>query len=245
MGFRRGAGFLLQGLRLWRSRPGLMLLGLVPAVLVAILVGAALVGLLLTADDLIGWATPFADGWNDTVRDLFRLVLHVLVVLGAGLLAVVTFTGLTLAVGDPFYERIWKAVELSLGGEVPDHGVGWVRGALDGLVLVVLGVATAIMVFAISLVPLVGAFVGAAVGLVVAGRVLAAELVSRPLENRGMDRAARRQLMAEHRRAMLGFGICVQACFLIPLGGILVMPAAVAGATYFAREVLDASPSPT
>ncbi|GAA4802372.1 EI24 domain-containing protein [Nocardioides caeni] len=243
MGFGQGAGFLRDGLRLWRERPRLMLLGLVPAIFVTILVVAALVALVMKADDLIGWATPFADDWNETVRDLFRAVLYVLVLLGAGMLSVVTFTGLTLAVGDPFYEKIWKEVELSLGGDVPDHGVGWLRGALDGLVLVLTGIATAIMVFLIGLLPIVGAVVAAALGLVVAGRVLAAELVSRPLEARGMDRAARKELLAEHPWAMLGFGVCVQACFLIPFGGILVMPAAVAGATYLAREALDRAAS--
>nr|WP_278259307.1 hypothetical protein [Nocardioides convexus] len=42
---------------------------------------------------------------------MFRALLWLLVVAGAGMLAIVTFTGLTLAVGDPFYEKIWKEVE--------------------------------------------------------------------------------------------------------------------------------------
>lgn len=244
MGFGRGAGFLLRGLRLWRERPRLMLLGILPALVVGVVVLALLITLIFVADDLVGWATPFADDWDDAVRGLFRGALYLLVLAGASLLAIVTFTGLTLAVGDPFYEKIWKEVELSLGGDVPDHGVGWVRGAVDGLVLVVLGVLTAVGVFVVGLLPVVGSVVGAVLGLVVAGRLLAGELVSRPLEARGMDRAARAALMRRHRGAMLGFGVCVQACFLVPLGGILVMPAAVAGATYLARAALeDGSPT--
>lgn len=239
MGFGRGAGYLLRGLRLWRERPALMLLGIVPAVIVAAVVAALFVVLVLYVDDVVGWATPFAEDWDETVRGLFRAALYVLVLAGAGMLAIVTFTGLTLAVGDPFYEKIWKEVELSLGGDVPDRGVGWVRGATDGLVLVVLGLATAIGVFLVGLLPVVGTVVGAVLGLAVSGRLLAGELVSRPLEARGMDRAARAALMRRHRGAMLGFGVCVQACFLVPFGGILVMPAAVAGATYLAREALE------
>lgn len=241
MGFRQGAGFLLRGLRLWRERPGLMLLGIVPAVIVGVLLAGAFLALVVYADDLISWATPFADGWSEAVRSVFRGLLWLLVVAGAGMLAIVTFTGLTLAVGDPFYEKIWKEVELSLGGTVPDRGVGWLRGIADGLVLVVMGVVTAVVVFAIGLLPLVGAIIGFALGLVLSGRLLAGELVSRPLEARGMDRAQRAALMKQHRGAMLGFGICVQACFLVPLGGIAVMPAAVAGATYLAREALEQS----
>ena len=242
MGFRQGAAFLLRGLRLWRERPRLMLLGIVPAVIVGVLLAGAFVALVVYADDLISWATPFADGWSETIRSVFRGLLWLLVVAGAGMLAIVTFTGLTLAVGDPFYEKIWKEVELSLGGTVPDRGVGWLRGIADGLVLVVMGIVTAVMVFAIGLLPLVGAVVGFALGLVLSGRLLAGELVSRPLEARGLDRAQRAALMRQHRGAMLGFGVCVQACFLVPLGGIAVMPAAVAGATYLAREALDRAP---
>lgn len=239
MGFGRGAGFLLRGIRLWRERPLLMLLGIVPAVVVALLIVGLFVLLLMFADDAIAWATPFADDWNDTVRSVFRVGLLLIVLVGAGMLAIVTFTGLTLAVGDPFYEKVWKEVEISLGGDVPDRGVGWVRGALDGLVLVGMGLMLTVVVFALGLLPLIGTIVGAVLGLVVSGRLLAGELVSRPLEARGMDRAARSALMRQHRGAMLGFGVCVQACFLVPLGGILVMPAAVAGATYLARAALE------
>lgn len=242
MGAREGAGFLLQGMRLWKERPRLMLLGIIPAVIVGVFIVSTFVVLVMYADDVIDWATPFADDWYDALRTTFRAVLYVLVLAGAAMLSIITFTGLTLAVGDPFYEKIWKEVEISLGGDVPDQGVGWLRGILDGLQLVLMGIGTAVLVFLLGLLPVIGAIAGFAIGLVVAGRLLAGELVSRPLEARGMDRAERRELMREHRRAMLGFGVCVQACFLVPLGGIAVMPGAVAGATYFAREALDRRP---
>lgn len=235
-----GPGYLLRGLRLWRQRPGLMLLGMIPALVVAALLLAAFVGLVLGADDLIGWATPFADDWNAGVRAIFRGGLYLAVLAGAGFLSVTTFTGLTLAVGDPFYERIWAEVERMLGGDAPTEGVGWWRGAKDGVVLIGLGLLTTICVFLIGLLPLVGAVVGSVTGLLVAGRLLAGELISRPLEARGMDRAAQARLLRGHRGTVLGFGVAVQACFLIPLGGILVMPAAVAGATMLARDLLDA-----
>lgn len=235
-----GVGYLLRGFALWRERPGLMLLGMVPALLVGLLLVGVLVGLVLGADDLIGWATPFADDWNGTLREAFRWGLYVVVLLGAGFLGVITFTGLTLAVGDPFYERIWSEVERSLGGPAPTEGVGWLRGARDGLVLVALGLVTAAGVFLIGLLPLVGTVLGSVAGLLVAGRLLAGELISRPLEARGMDRAAQTALLRGHRGAVLGFGVAVQACFLVPLGGVVVMPAAVAGATLLARDVLDA-----
>ncbi len=240
MDFGHGASFLLKGLRMWRRRPGLMLLGLVPAVIVAVLLLAAFVALLLWADDLIGWATPFADSWGQVWRRVLRIGLYVAVLLGALLLSMVTFTGLTLAVGDPFYEKIWMETERMLGGDVPEKGVGWLRAIRDGAGLMLLGLATTIFVFVVGLVPVIGPIVGPVIGAVIAGRLLAGELVSRALEARGMDRAAQKALLADHRDAMFGFGVTVQLCFFVPGGAVLMMPAAVVGSTMLAREALDA-----
>jgi CysZ protein len=238
-GFGHGVGLLLRGQSLWRRRPALMLLGVLPALLVAVVMVGLFVVLLAYADDLVTWATPFADDWSAGVRQALRVLAELVVLVGSGFLFVISFTGLTMAVGDPFYERIWLAVEHEIGGTVPDRGVGWVRGAADGLVLVGVGLLASAVVFLLGLLPVVGAVIGAVLGVLVSGRALAGELVSRGLEARGLDRRARAALLAPHRGALLGFGVAVQLCFLVPLGAVLVMPGAVAGATYLAREALD------
>ena len=240
MGFTHGAGFLFRGLRMWRQRPGLMLLGIVPAVLVLIVLIGLLITVVLLADNLIDWATPFADDWSELWQGVLRVGLYVSVIIGSLFLSAVTFTGLTLAVGDPFYEKIWKETELMLGGVIPEKGVGWLRGARDGVGLVLLGVATSILVFVVGLVPVIGPVLGPVLGVTIAGRLLAGELVSRALEARGMDRAAQKALLADHGPTMLGFGVVVQLCFFIPFGAVFMMPAAVVGSTMLAREVLDA-----
>ncbi|MCL2543146.1 MAG: EI24 domain-containing protein [Nocardioidaceae bacterium] len=238
-GLGHGISLLVRGQSLWRRRPGLMLLGLVPAVVVAALMLTLLVLLAVYVDDLVAWATPFAGGWASGVREAFRVLVDVVLVVGAGFLFVIAFTGLTMALGDSFYERIWMAVERELGGDVPERGVGWVRGAADGVVLVGIGMVASAAVFVVGLLPVVGTIAGMVLGVAVSGHALASELVSRPLEARGYDRRARAALLRRHRGSLLGFGIGVQLCFLVPLGGILVMPGAVAGATYLAREALE------
>ncbi|MBJ7530641.1 MAG: hypothetical protein JHD04_14105, partial [Nocardioides sp.] len=55
LGFGQGVAYLGRGFAMWRRRPGLMALGMVPALIVLVVVVAALVGLLLTVDDLVGW----------------------------------------------------------------------------------------------------------------------------------------------------------------------------------------------
>lgn len=234
-----GATYLVQGFRMWRERPGLMLLGMVPAAIVLALLTTLLVVLILNVGDLVAWLTPFADGWG-VVRTVLRFGLAFLVIGGGVLLASVTFTGLTLAVGDPFYERIWRATEEMLGGPVPENGVGFWRSLKDAGVLMLLGIAMALMVAVLGFLPLIGTVVGAVLGFLLAARLLAGELVSRPLEARGLDREARKEVLAGHGSSVLGLGIATQAFFLIPLGAVLVMPAAVVGSTMLVREILDA-----
>lgn len=235
----RGPSYLLRGLGMWRRRPGLMLLGMLPALLVLAAVLVALVALLLHVGDLVAWATPFADDWAETLRGLLRVGLAVLVVLGFVVVSSLTFTAVTLTVGDPFYERIWAETERMLGGEVPDQGPGFWKSARDGAALAGTGLLLGAGVFVLGLLPVVGTVVGLVLGVAVSGRLLAAELVSRALEARGMDRVARAELLRRDRGAVLGFGVATQLCFLVPLGAVVVMPAAVVGATMLARDLLE------
>jgi hypothetical protein len=118
--FSRGVGYLLGGFGWWRRRPGAMLLGLVPAAIVGILLTAALVALGVSLPVVTSAITPFAEGWIPAWRDFLRLAIGTAFFGGALIIAIVSFTALTLVVGDPFYERVWRRVETDLGGAVPD-----------------------------------------------------------------------------------------------------------------------------
>lgn len=234
-----GASYVLRGFTMWRRRPGLMLLGMVPALVVSAVLLAAYVVLLLQLPDLVRWLTPFVDGSADLVRVLVRLSVALVIVVGALALAASTFVGLTLAVGEPFYARIWREAELMLGGSVPDGELGTWRAARDAVVLMVVGVAASVVVVVVGLLPLVGTVVGALLGLAVSGWLLASDLLARPLEARGLDAAQRTALTRGRRSSVLGFGVTVQAFFLAPLGAVIVMPAAVVGATMLARDLVE------
>ena len=52
----------------------------------------------------------------------------------------------------------------------------------------------------------------------------------------------RRRMLGARRTTTLGFGVVAYLLFLIPFGAVLVMPAAVAGATMLARDSLPRVP---
>jgi CysZ protein len=230
-GFFGGVGMLFAGFGWWARRPGTMALGLVPAAIVAVALTAALVGFGFSLPWLVGSATPFADGWIPVWRDVFRWAIGSAAFGGVLVLAVVSFTALTLIVGDPFYERIWRGVEQDLGGTVPDSRYPFWRSVGDGIRLIGKGIVVAILAALLGLVPVIGGILGVVTGVLLTGWLVADELLSRPLTARGLSRDERRALLRRHRGRVLGFGVATQLCFLVPLGAIAVMPAAVAGST--------------
>ena len=239
--FFSGVGMLLRGFGFWGRHPGVMLLGLIPAAIVFVLIVAGLATLAVNLAGLADWLTPFADSWVDPWPAIVQVAVGAVVFGGAIVFAAVTFTAITLVVGDPFYERIWRAVELELGGSVPEQGTGFWRSVRDGLGLIGIAFLTALVVGLIGFIPAVGAVAAPVLGVVLSGRLLALELTSRPFEARGITARDRRVLLRGRRAQLFGFGIATQLCFMVPFGAVIAMPAAVAGSTFLARAALDAA----
>ena len=112
------------------------------------------------------------------------------------------------------------------------------RSLADSLRLVALSALIGVPLFAAGFIPVVGQTVVPVVGALVGGWFLALELVGAPFYRRGMRLPDRRARLRADRPTALGFGVAVFLCFLIPLGAVLVMPAAVAGAALLARRSL-------
>jgi CysZ protein len=215
------------------------MVGLVPALISGVLYAAALITLIAFLPELTGAVTWFADDWAPSWHDGVRVFAGLALLGAAGLLGVLTFTAVTLLIGDPFYERISSLVEAQYGG-VPGGGreVAWWRSAADSLRLITLAVLFGVPLFALGLVPVVGQTLAPVVGGAVGGWLLAVELTGVPFQRRGQRLHDRRRVLRAHRPLTLGFGVAVFASFLIPLGAILLMPAAVAGAALLARCAL-------
>lgn len=243
--FLTGVRLLLRGLALYARSPGLVLLGILPALISGVIFLAGLVALVVFADDLARVATPFADGWSTGARNSLRL-LAAFAFLGLGaLLGVLTYTAVTLLIGDPFYEKISERVEAGYGG-VPDEvevpfwrSLG--RSTADSLRLIGLSVLIGVPLFAAGFIPVLGQTVVPVLGAAVGGWILALELVNAAFSRRGLRLPDRRRALRADRPTALGFGVAVFCCFLIPFGAVLVMPAAVAGGTLLARRSLGLS----
>lgn len=242
--FWHGVTTLFRGFGWWRRAPRLMATGLIPAAVVAVLFSAGLIALGFAVPGIAEWATPFADGWEPFWATALRVVVAIAIVVGAAALAVLTFTAVTLMVGEPVYHRVWASVERSTAGAVPDAGYSIWRAAGDGISLVLRGIGIGAVSLLVGLIPVAGAVLAAVTGAVLTGWTLADELTQRGLTARGLAARDRRRLLRGSRLRVLGFGVATHLCFLVPGGAIAVMPAAVAGATLLAQD-LAAATTPT
>ena len=242
--FLTGVGLLGRGLALYARSPALMALGIVPALICGALYAAGLVALLYFLADLAALVTWFAADWAEAARNVVRVLAGAALVGATGLLGVLTFTAATLLVGDPFYEKISERVEARYGGVPGGVEVPWWRSLrrslADSVRLIGLTVLVGIPLFVAGFVPFVGQIVVPVLGATLAGWFLAVELTGVPFQRRGRRLPDRRRALRAQRPVALGFGVAVFLCFLIPLGAVLLMPAAVAGGTLLARRVLGA-----
>ncbi|WLW55396.1 EI24 domain-containing protein [Streptomyces sp. YU58] len=241
-----GAGFhyLLKGQR-WVARHGKQYgFGLLPGLITLVLYAAALVALALWGEDAIAWATPFADDWSSPWQALFRGFLTAVLFALALLLAVLTFTAVTLLIGQPFYENLSEKVDrdVSPHGTAPESGLPLYRelwiSARDSLRILVRAACWGILLFALGFIPVLGQTAVPVLGFLVTGFFLTEELTGVALQRRRIELRQRLTLLRSRKTLIWGFGTPLAVAFLIPFVAVFLMPGAVAGATLMARDLL-------
>ncbi|MFF4426745.1 EI24 domain-containing protein [Streptomyces sp. NPDC001549] len=237
-----GFRYLLAGQR-WVFGHGRWLgFGLLPGLVAFVLYAGALIGLGYGADDLTAWATPFADDWSSPWLALFRGFLTALLFSLGLFLAVITFTAVTLLIGQPFYESLSEQVDRSEGGEVPQSGLPlWLElwiSARDSVKVLLRVLLYGIVLFALGFIPVIGQTVIPVLGFCVSGYFLTQELTAVALQRRKVELPDRLELMRSRRLLVLGFGVPLVLAFLVPLVAVFLMPGAVAGATLMARDLM-------
>jgi CysZ protein len=245
-GLLSGVGYLGRGFGMWATSPRLMLLGAIPAFLVGLVYLVGIVLLLVNLNPVVIWATPFADDWAEPLALSTRLAAALVVVIVAALFAVYTFTAVTLIVGDPFYERIWREVENRLGNAPAEQQIGllqsvW-RAIGDGVRLLLPAIGVGILLLACGFIPVVGPISVAVLGALFGGWLLVVELTGFAFDARGFTLRERRRALRSRRPVAIGFGAAAYLIFLVPVAAVFAMPAAVAGAAMLSRDTVDALP---
>lgn len=241
---RVGFRYLGQGQR-WVARHGKQFgVGLIPGLITLVLYAGALVALALWGSDLISWATPFADDWDSPWLGLFRGFLTVVLFALALLLAVVTFTAVTLLIGQPFYENLSEKVDrdVSPDGTAPESGLSlWrelVISGRDSLRIVVRAAVWGVLLFALGFIPFAGQTVVPVIGFFVTGFFLTEELTAVAMQRRRVELRERLRLLRARKALVWGFGTPLALAFVVPFVAVFLMPGAVAGATLMARDLL-------
>ncbi|TFD47744.1 hypothetical protein E3T55_14370 [Cryobacterium frigoriphilum] len=243
-----GVGFLRKGLSMWATSPRLMFIGAVPALIVGAAYVVGIVFLVINLNGIAEWATPFAAGWAEPWRTAARFAVAAAVVIGSIVLLSYTYVAVTLLVGDPFYERIWRTVETRLGDAPPESSTGLVRSVLrsiaDALRLLAPVLLVGVVILVCGLIPVLGGLLAFSLGALFGGWILALELTGLAFDARGYTLRQRRGLLAGRRATSLGFGVATYLLFLIPFAAVFVMPAAVAGAALLSRDTLARAAAP-
>jgi CysZ protein len=243
--FFAGARLLGRGVRMYGGSLTLLLLGLIPAIISFALVATGFVVLLIFVDELAALVTWFADDWTTFGRTLMRIAAGAAIIGASALVLVLTYTALTLVIGDPFYEIISERVEEKVGGGSGTVDIPWSvsmrRNLADSLRLVLFSVLIGIPLFIAGFIPIVGQTVIPVIDAGVGGWLIALEMTGIAFNRRGLRLADRRKALRERRWMALGFGVPVFLLLLVPFAAIIVVPVAVAGSTLLARAALGLS----
>ncbi|CAM5486891.1 EI24 domain-containing protein [Streptomyces avidinii] len=244
-----GFGYLMKGQR-WVAQHGKQYgMGLLPGLITLVLYAAALVALaLLGHRSRDGWAAPITNDWSSPWLGLFRGFLTALLIALALLLSVLTFTAVTLLIGQPFYESLSEKVDIAESGHAPESGLPlwrelWIS-ARDSLRIVVRALLWGVLLFALGFIPVIGQTVIPVIGFCVTGFFLVEELAAVALQRRGVELRERLALLRSRKQLAWGFGTPLAVAFLVPFVAVLLMPGAVAGATLMARDLLRTDEAP-
>ncbi|MFJ9446877.1 EI24 domain-containing protein [Kitasatospora sp. NPDC101235] len=241
-----GTKYLIEGQK-WVGRHGRWWgFGMLPALLALVGYVVALAFLGAWSLDLADWATPFADHWSSPWRGLLRDTLAALFFGGGLLFSLLTFTAVTLLVGQPFYEALCAKVDETEGGApTPPDTPLWrelLIAVRDSVYVLVRVAAFGVALFACGFIPVVGQTVVPVLGFLVSGFFLTVELTAVALQRRRVPQPERIRLLRARLGLALGFGTPLVLAFLVPLVTVLAMPGAVAGATLLARDLVPTAP---
>lgn len=235
--FLHGARCLWRGFRMLNTR-GVRAYAALPILINAVVFSVLL---WLAATHFDGWVDalmPRLPDWMAWLESLFWLVFAVV----AAVLVFFTFTAVANFIGGPFNGLLAEAVERQLTGSAPETTLGETLRQVPAMLLDELRklgyyARWALPLAVLFFIPLLNLFAPVAWAIFGAW-MLSVEYADYPLGNRGLRGQQVRAVLRRHRASALGFGAMTLAATLVPGLNLLVMPAAVAGATILTVERL-------
>ncbi len=234
-----GVGMALRGLKVALATPE------VRRVYLQLAGTLVLVSLVLAAG--LGWLV-----WNflpvpedmSTLRELLtwglRIAGMLLAMLAAPLLALFVVNIVFPFLGERVFMAGLRVVDPARADELmAAEGLGFSTSVLGSVRRLVYFVGVTLLVFALTLVPLLGALLGPIAQLWFTARMLSWELLDPYFERRGLVYADQRALLKQVRGTMFGFGVPYTLLLALPIVGPLGFGLAQAAASLLVSESLE------
>lgn len=239
-----GAGYLIRGFGLiWQ--PGIKRFVVIPFLLSALSFFLIFVWLYGIFD---GWAVQAADwlpGWLDWASSGIWLLFILTLLLSLSYL----FTTVAVLVGAPFNGLLAEKIEHHLAGtQPPSLPWGKILAEMWANLVRVAQTLTYFLLFGIpllilSFIPFIN-LLAVPAWLLFSAWYLGIQYLDTPMSNHRIPFSEVRTWAAHLRLTSLGFGGLTMIFTMIPLLNLLVVPAAVAGATAFWVEQRATAPEP-
>jgi CysZ protein len=227
-----GAGYLLRGFKLLLT-PGVRRYVVIPLIINIVLFGSIIFLGVGQFEVLLEWLMPSIPEWLQWVSWL----LWILFLAATLLIVFYTFTIIANIISAPFNAYLAEAIERHLTGQLDQQPFNLATVLNEAAVsltyelkkIAYLG-SRALILLALFLIP--GINVAAPLlWLAFSAWSLALEYADYPMSNHSIRFPAVREKLRGKRMLSLGFGSATLAATLVPFINLMVIPAAVAGAT--------------
>jgi CysZ protein len=231
-GVSDGIQYLMEGFRLLR-RPGIRRFVVIPLLINICLFSAAIWWGYQQIDALNIWLLNALPSWLEWLSwllwPLFFLVAVLLVCYGFSLVANL--------IASPFNGFLAEKVEKSLSGDPLGGETSWgelalmiPRSILRELLKLMYYLPRLLVVFIITLIPSVNV-IAPALWFALGAWMMTIQYIDYPIDNHQLGFAKVKQGAKLQRATSFGFGGGVMLCTMLPIVNLVIMPAAICGAT--------------
>ena len=228
-----GVQYLIKGFSLLNT-PGLRVFVAIPLLINIVLFGGMIYWAFVQMSEITAWLTGYLPQWLAWLTWLMIPLFFI----GIYFVIMYTFTAIATIIASPFNGLLSEKVEQHLTG----NSVG--DSSFKALVAMVprtvarefqkLGyqIPLLLIVLVLTFIPVVG-MLSSPLWLLLGAWMMAIQYLDIPFDNHAKPFSEVKQACRDNRLTSLGFGGATTALSLIPFANLIVMPAAVCGATAY------------